>query len=156
MYSTNASPADSRLLVDVLRALRWCDEVDESRIDVTVRRGIVTLTGVVDWPVERVAAVRAVRDVDGVLAVVNRIGVATDPHTATDAEIKEQVARTLEVASSIPATVRAEVEHGVVVLTGEVEFEAQAERARRVLERIRGVRRVENRLRVRQARQQPL
>jgi osmotically-inducible protein OsmY len=52
-------------------ALRWNALVPEDRVKVMVEKGWVTLSGEVDWDYQRVAALKSVRPLTGVLGVTN-------------------------------------------------------------------------------------
>lgn len=62
---------------EAVRALRLHDEIS-GQVQVAVENGHVTLTGTVEWYLQRQRAEDVVQHVPGVLAVVNEIEVA--PH----------------------------------------------------------------------------
>ena len=61
----------------VLTALHWDLAVPRNRLRVEVEDGRVTLSGVVDLPYQRSCAEFDVRNVPGVVGVVNHIRLAT-------------------------------------------------------------------------------
>jgi osmotically-inducible protein OsmY len=65
----------------VLNALHWDLAVPRNRLKVEVEDGRVTLSGVVDLPYQRSCAEFDVRNVPGVVRVINRIrlGAGDDP-----------------------------------------------------------------------------
>jgi hypothetical protein len=84
---------DSRLRHDVEAELDWDTRIDDRRIGVAVRNGVVSLTGSVSSYFERQAAEDAAQSVDGVLAVANDIVVALPSDLiCNDAEIAEDAA----------------------------------------------------------------
>ncbi len=63
----------------VLNALHWDLAVPRNRLKVEVEDGRVTLSGVVDLPYQRSCAEFDVRNVPGVVGVVNQIRLASTP-----------------------------------------------------------------------------
>jgi osmotically-inducible protein OsmY len=109
---------------------------------VTVKDGIVTLTGTVASYAEKWNAERAVERVAGVRGVVNDLEVKA-PGAQTDADLGEAIANSLVWNSLVPQDkIQFRVDHGWVTLKGQVNFEYQrraAERAVRYLPGVRGV-----------------
>ncbi len=70
-----ATMTDPDLQRDVLEELRWEPSVDATHIGVSVKDGIVTLTGHVSSYAEKYAAERAAKRVYGVKAVANELDV---------------------------------------------------------------------------------
>lgn len=66
---------DRDIATAVSSALRWNVWVPHDSIKVTVAKGWVTLTGEVEYEFKRTAAANAVRDLEGVRAVMNEISV---------------------------------------------------------------------------------
>lgn len=133
---------DNELREDVEEELEWEPSVDERRIGVAVRDGIVTLTGHVGSYAEKWNAERAVERVEGVKGIANEIQVRlAGQHSDTD--IARAAADALEWNSLVPSdriTIR--VENGWVTLRGEVDYDYErraAERAVRYLDGVRGV-----------------
>jgi osmotically-inducible protein OsmY len=133
---------DNELREDVEEELEWEPSVDERRIGVAARDGIVTLTGHVSSYAEKWNAERAVERVEGVKGIANEIQVRlAGQHSDTD--IARAAADALEWNSLVPSdriTIR--VENGWVTLRGEVDYDYErraAERAVRYLDGVRGV-----------------
>lgn len=74
MQSQNMQSDDVK--VRVLNALHWDLAVPRNRLNVEVEGGRVTLSGVVDLPYQRSCAEFDVRNVPGVVGVVNQIRLA--------------------------------------------------------------------------------
>jgi osmotically-inducible protein OsmY len=127
----------------VLRQLAWDPEVDASGVGVAAKAGVVTLTGYIDSYSGKLAAERAAKRVRGVRAVANDIEVRLKLER-TDADIAADVARALELRSTIPNSVQASVHSGHVTLTGKVNWQFQKRDAEKALRHIRGVRTVLN------------
>lgn len=79
---------DEKLQKEVLDELKWDARVTPNEIGVSVKDGVVTLTGYVDAYSKRWAAEEAARRVRGVLAVANEIEVRLPSSSErTDADI---------------------------------------------------------------------
>jgi osmotically-inducible protein OsmY len=136
---------DTRIRDLVTRELEWDAAVDASAIGVAAKDRTVTLTGYVDTYLCKLAAERAAKRVRGVRAVANDIEVRPKVGR-TDADIARDVARSLELRSTVPDNVQATVHHGYVTLTGETMWEFQRRDAEKAVRHIRGVRGVVNRI----------
>jgi osmotically-inducible protein OsmY len=111
--------------------------------------GIVTLTGTVPSYAASVAAVEAAHRVAGVLDVVNNITIRASGRPV-EADLAMAVRQALERDVFIPSdAIPTTVAHGVVTLTGEVEYWAQREAAEHAIQRLAGVLAIVNRITVR-------
>ena len=119
----------------VLRELEWEPQVRSTEIGVSVKDGIVTLTGRVPSLTQKYAAARVAARVAGVKAVANELEVGLLPaDERTDEEIARSVANALAWNTSIPPDrIKAQVSHGWVTLEGTVEWYYQKEAAARAL-----------------------
>jgi osmotically-inducible protein OsmY len=103
---------------------------------------------------EKLAAEKAARRVAGVFSVADALEVRLPGSLARDdrddTDIAEAVAATIKWNASVPRTVKAKVEDGLITLDGDVEWEFQRRAAEKVVRGIAGVRGVINRLKVRQ------
>lgn len=129
---------------DVLEELAWDPEVDSSGIAVTVRDGIVALTGFVGSFAEKLAAQKAVRRIAGVKAVADDLEVRlAPPLVRDDSAIAEAAVSALRWNVNVPINaVQVTVDNGWVKLDGEVAWFYQrkaAENAVRYLEGVKGV-----------------
>jgi osmotically-inducible protein OsmY len=113
---------------------------------VTVKDGVVTLTGWVNSYVKRWAAEDAAHRVRGVKAVANDIEVRLSPSDErTDTDIAEAAVRALEWDALIPTDkVEVTVSKGWVTLKGSVDWQYQRDEAERVVRRLTGVKGVTN------------
>lgn len=145
MATAGLTDTDVRIRDAVLRQLEWDPEVDATAIGVAARNGSVTLTGFIDGYAGKLAAERAVKRVKGVRAVANDIEVRLKLDR-TDADIAADVARALELRSSVPPSVQASVKSGHVTLTGSVVWPFQKREAEKAIRYIRGIRHVVNRI----------
>ena len=136
---------------DVVEELRWDARVQPHEIGVSVRDGVVTLTGWVDGYARKWAAERAAHRVRGVTAVANDIEVPLPgPVERSDADIAAAVTRALEWDARVPIDkLDVTVSKGWVTLQGEVEWEYQRRAAERAVRNLSGVRGVTNLVAVR-------
>jgi osmotically-inducible protein OsmY len=144
--TTTARRTDEQIQRDVLDELRWDARVQPNEIGVSVKDGVVTLTGWVESYSKKWAAEEAAHRVRGVKAVANDIEVRL-PSSAerTDADIAAAVARALEWDALVPVDkLDVTVSKGWVTLKGEVEWQYQKLDAERVVRRLLGVRGVSN------------
>jgi osmotically-inducible protein OsmY len=143
---------DAQIQTDVLAELKWEPRVSPNEIGVTVKDGVVTLTGVVDSYSKRWAAEDAAHRVRGVKAVANDIEVRLSAASErTDADIAAAAVRALEWDAFVPLnSVSVTVSKGWVTLQGEVSWQYQKNDAERVVRRLTGVKGVSNLITVKQ------
>ena len=135
---------DEEIQKDVLAELKWDAQVQPNEIGVSVKDGIVTLTGWVDSYLKKWSAEEAAHKVAGVKAVANdmEVKLATE---RTDADIAAAAVRALEWDAFVPSSqVHVTVSKGWVTLKGEVEWQYQKQDAERVVRRLLGVKGVTN------------
>jgi osmotically-inducible protein OsmY len=137
---------DIEIQNDVLAELNWEPRVQRQDIGVSVKNGIVTLSGWVDSYTKKWAAEQAAHRVRGVKAVANDIEVRLPSSSErTDADIAAAVVRALEWDALLPAdTIDVTVTKGFVTLEGAVEWQYQKDEAERVVRRLTGVKGVSN------------
>lgn len=139
---------DSQLQNAVIETLKFEPSVDAAHIGVTAADGIVTLTGYVESYAEKIAAEKAVRHVRGVKAIAEEIQVrlpAMKKHA--DDEIAKRALDILKWNVAVPAEgIQVKVEHGIVTLTGEVDWQYQKTRAEAEVRFLGGVVGVINRI----------
>lgn len=144
---------DLQIQTDVLDELRWQPELNSAEIGVTVKNGVVTLSGIVDSLSKKLTAERAVKRVAGVRALAEdmQIGVSPVLHR-TDTEIAEAVLNMLKWnAAAQDNMINIHVEDGVVRLSGEVEWEFERTAAVTAIQNLAGVKAVVNLIVVRPA-----
>jgi osmotically-inducible protein OsmY len=129
---------DAELQQDVMNELQWEPSIEAAEIVVSVRGGVVTLSGYVDSYVKKLAAERAAARVFGVKAVAETIQVRLPGSLKrSDEDIAGMVANVLEWNVLVPYDrVKVHVQDGVVTLSGEVDWVYQkfaAEEAMRYL-----------------------
>src|SRR5438874_3703175 len=96
--------SDSELQRDVLEELKWEPSVDAADIGVSVKDGIVTLSGHVSSYAEKYAAEKAAKRVYGVRAVANELDVKLPGSSQrTDEDIARACVNALKANISVPA-----------------------------------------------------
>lgn len=137
---------DLQLQQRVIDALEFEPGIDAVSIGVSAREGVVTLTGHVRSYGEKIAAERTACRVKGVKAVAQQLEVRlpSDKKLADD-EIAARAARLLEWDAAIPpGRIAIKVEHGVVTLSGAVDWHYQRAEAEYDIRKLGGVRAVVN------------
>jgi osmotically-inducible protein OsmY len=137
---------DTQIQQDVLAELKWEPRVAPNEVGVSVKEGVVTLTGWVDTYVKRWAAEDAAHRVRGVKAVANDIEVRLSPgDERTDADIAAAAVKALAWDALVPTEkVHVTVSKGWVTLKGSVDWQYQRDEAERVVRRLTGVKGVTN------------
>ncbi|TFZ55228.1 BON domain-containing protein [Methylorubrum sp. Q1] len=137
---------DAEIKRDVEAELRWNPSIDSTDVAVTVKNGVVTLTGFTRSFTDKWEAERAAKHVAGVAGVANDIEVRLpsvderpDPEIARDAvaALKNRLPMSAE---HIQVTVKS----GWVSLEGEVEWQYQRGAAEAAVRWVRGVKGVSN------------
>jgi osmotically-inducible protein OsmY len=137
---------DRELQKDVMDALRWEPDINETNIGVAVNEGVVTLSGYVESYIEKVNAERAATRVDGVKAVVQEIKVKLlSSYECSDKDLAQAAVRALEWNVLMPKDrIKVLVQDGRVTLKGEVDWMYQKEEAENTMCCLRGVRSINN------------
>lgn len=136
--------SDMELKSDVESELKWEPMVNEAHIGVSVKNGIVTLTGHVPSYAEKYAAERAAKRVYGVKALANELDVKLPSSgKRTDEDIAAACLSALRSHGSVPDDkIKVVVNNGWITLEGQVEWQYQkiaAENAVRYLAGVTGV-----------------
>ena len=151
MTQTQIDP-DGVLKKRVVDELTWTPGVDATHIGVGVTDGAVTLSGEVESYPEKRLAEKAVRRVKDVRAIAEEITVRTVFGLANDTDIARAAGVALSQAVDIAAdAVTATVSNHVVILEGTVPWRYQRESAERTIRYLKGVRDVQNNVRVKVA-----
>lgn len=142
--------SDIQIQEDVIEQLKWEPFLNSAEIGVAVKNGIVTLSGIVDTYSKKITAEDAAKKIAGVKAVAENIQVGISPaYRKTDAEIADAVLFALKWNANIPNDrIKVKVEDGVVSLEGELEWEFQRSEARHAVERLAGVRSLNNLIKI--------
>jgi osmotically-inducible protein OsmY len=142
--------SNSEIKHDVEAELAWTPDIDETEIAVTVNGSIVTLSGFVNNYAEKCQAERAAKRVLGVAGVADdiqvRVAVAAgvdDPSIAS--------AAVAAIKANLPICadrIKVVVSDGLLTLEGHLEWNYERERAEEAVRPLRGVRMVNNQLRI--------
>ena len=136
---------DATLQAAVLEELKWEPSIRETDVGVSVKNGIVTLSGFVDSYAEKFAAERAAGRVSGVRAIAEDLEVhLPTSRERNDPDIAKAAASALEWDIEVPDGLHMMVEHGWITLKGEVEWQFQKRAAERAIRNLIGVRGVTN------------
>ena len=143
---TSAERTDSDLALAALTAFKWDAFIPADKLDVTVSRGFVTLTGQVETYVQREEALRVVQRLAGVKGVSNLITVAAHP---APADIKQRIERALVRNAEIDAsTITVSMNGTTAVLTGTVRSYAEKVAAGRTAWLAPGITTVDNEIKI--------
>jgi osmotically-inducible protein OsmY len=133
--------SDAQIKADVIAALKWNAEIDETKIGVTVNNGAVALTGHIPTFRQKMEAATVAKRVKGVMAIVNNIEVLLDREfRTTDEGLAERIANVLKWNVSTPGDdIKATVKDGVISVSGQVDWQYQRSNILRNLEHVAGV-----------------
>jgi len=150
--------SDVDIQQDVQRELRWDTRFEKAQVGVTVKNGVVALTGTVESYGKKWAASDAAHRVTGVLDVANDIQVKLPGDAQkTDLDVAKAVRHSLEWDVFVPdQKIRSTVTNGWVTLEGDVEYLRQREDAGVAVRNLAGVKGVTNSILVREKKIQPL
>ena len=142
--------SDNDIKRDVEAQLRWDPDIDATDISVSVKDGVVALTGFVRSYSQRYEAEKEAKSVRGVRGVANAIEVKlpslnqrADPEIARDAV--DALKRDLPYSSE---QIKVVARDGWLTLEGEVEWKFQSERAEEAVRRVRGLKGVTNLIKI--------
>jgi osmotically-inducible protein OsmY len=137
---------DTQLQRDVLDALDWEPSIEASKIGVTAKDGIVTLTGSVSFYADKHEADRIAKAVAGVKAVADDIEVRLPgSNERNDTDLAAAVVNALKWHTSIPeGKLKVTVRDGWITLDGEVDWQYQRQAALDAVRFLVGVKGVAN------------
>lgn len=133
--------SDEQLRRKVSAELEWDPSIPTCKVGVSVKNGIVTLTGHLDTYSEKSTIEKAVTRVQGVKAIAVEMDVKLEPdHKRSDTEIAASIQSAFMWHAQIPADrIQVKVEKGCVSLTGEVDWHYQRQSAEEAVRPIIGV-----------------
>ncbi|MDQ1461592.1 MAG: hypothetical protein QOI08_3076 [Actinomycetota bacterium] len=122
--------SNDKLLVRVVAELRWDPTFDYAAIIVSACDGEITLRGTVGSLDEKLEATTAAERVYGVRSVNNDlIATRLSARERDDADLRGDVLNALVLDPLIPATIDAQVDAGLVTLTGSAQSQYQRDEA---------------------------
>ena len=141
---------NAQLQKDVQDAIKWEPLLNAAEIGVTVKDGVVTLTGNVDNYSKKSQAEDAAKNVAGVKVVVEKIEINySNWGTTSDGDIAKEIVSALKWNFQVPNdTVKVKVENGWVTLDGELNWNFQRDAAKDAVRHLNGVKGVTNNLKI--------
>jgi len=127
---------------DVQDAINWEPLLDAAEIGVSVKDGVVTLTGTVDSYFKKMEAEDAAKNIAGVKAVVENIHIKFNSTMSKkdDNEIANEILNAYRCNSKFPTDkVKIKVENGFVSLEGELHWNYQKQSAKDMVKYLSGV-----------------
>ena len=137
---------DEEIQKDIMAQLKWEPSLRSAEIGVSVKNGIVTLTGEVDSYYRKMTAENAGKIISGVRAIADDIQVGVSPSDKrTDTEIADVVATALASHRHVEEKkITVTVEKGVVTLEGSANWNFERRAAEEVIKGLAGVRGINN------------
>lgn len=134
---------DADIAHDAILALRGRPALADT-VQVAVHRGHITLTGQVEWLLQKEVAARAVRHVRGLLGVFNHITVKPG---AGQRDVRRRIATAIHHHADLDARqIAVAVQDDTATLTGTVSSWMQREAAERAAASAPGITRVDNQI----------
>lgn len=145
---------NSELQKDVQDAIKWEPLLNAAEIGVTVKDGVVSLTGIVDCYAKKIEAENAAKKVVGVKALVENIKIKfPNSWLKTDAEVANEVLVALNSNLMIPdERLKVSVEEGWVTLEGNLPWNYQRVAAKNAVHLLMGVKGVTNNIKIKSER----
>ena len=138
--------SDTMLKEDVTAEIQWEPSVKGSRIGVSAKDGVVTLTGSVDSYSQELSAWKAAGRVFGVKAVADELNVQLPNYNKwSDEDLAKSAANAIAWNVNIPKDhVKVMVKDGWITLSGEVNWQYEREAAKDAVHYLIGLRGVSN------------
>lgn len=92
--------SDTDIAVAIKDALRWHSAVNEDLIEIKVEDGIVYLDGTAEWEYQKKAAENAVKDIVGIVKVINRISLQPG---VSPRDVKSKIISTFHRSATLDA-----------------------------------------------------
>jgi len=116
--SSDKKTGDDEIAKQAVDILKWRGALATDRIQVKVEKGLVTLSGEVEWQFQRADIEAAIRNLTGVAGVANLIRVCSPARVP---EIREKIQQALRRSAELDAShITVRTEGGKVILGGKV------------------------------------
>ncbi len=99
-YPGGSGIADDEIARRVLDTLKWSTQVPDGKVQVTVQKGWVTLSGKLDWNYQKVGAANAIGDLNGVTGVTNKITIRPQ---VTSLDVRKRIEEALKRSAEVEA-----------------------------------------------------
>jgi hyperosmotically inducible periplasmic protein len=140
-----ANTATDRQIEDAAKQSYNYRAVLDGKVSASSSDGVVTLTGKVQERDQKALAEDTVSNLPGVVSVIDKIKVESEPSEHSDAWIALKIRGELLVHANVSATsTKVDVSNGVVLLTGTVDNSAQKDLTETYVKSIDGVRSITN------------
>ena len=137
-----------RLDRDLENELKWAPDIDVTDVGVTVKKGVVLLTGYVPFYMHKYEAENAAKRVKGVLGIASDIEVhPPSRHQKTDPELARAALEAISI--ELPSSheqFKVIAKDGWLTLEGEAEWQYQRNQAEVAARKLHGVKGVINRV----------
>lgn len=143
-FSSTWKKDDTEIATEILNALKWDWEIPSDDIIVKVENGWVRLDGEVQWNYQREAAKKTIKQLAGVLGVINDIKLCAETHDAIEKkDIQDALTRNWSISEQ---EIDVKVLGNKVTLNGTVDSYYQRDEAGRIAWNAPGVISVDNEL----------
>ncbi len=158
----SARVADLEIRADLRERLAASPELKDKEIQLSVQDRVVTLSGQVETPQQKIGAEQLARAISNVASVVNNLIVTNPDATRTEVPgVSESEARDRELAQQVSfalfkerdnfanvGAIKVEARNGNVTLSGSVVSRAERALAERITREVKGVNKINNALTV--------
>lgn len=139
---------DRDIKQDLESELKWDPDINATDVGVTVKKGVVSLTGYVPFYMQKYEAENAAKRVKGVLGIANDIEVhLPSSHQRTDPELARAAIEAISI--ELPSSherFKVIAKDGWLTLEGEAEWQYQRNQAEVAARKLHGVKGVINRV----------
>ena len=139
---------DRDIKQDLENELKWDPDINATDVGVTVKKGVVSLTGYVPFYMQKYEAENAAKRVKGVLGIANDIEVhLPSSHQKTDPELARAAIEAISI--ELPSSherFKVIAKDGWLTLEGDAEWQYQRNQAESATRKLHGVKGVINRV----------